>query len=141
MGWDQFMPFVITITAIVLTDLLKGVMIGMIAGVFYILRSNFRSSIFTIEDKGNYLIRLRKDISFFSKPKLKAALENLPAGSNVIIDLTKAEFIDKDIIDTINDFLLHAKQKQINATVNRSIYNAAHNKVDKDVEVFDDTAH
>ena len=141
MGWDQFMPFVITITAIVLTDLLKGVMIGMIAGVFYILRSNFRSSIFTIEDKGNYLIRLRKDISFFSKPKLKAALENLPAGSNVIIDLTKAEFIDKDIIDTINDFLLHAKQKQINATVNRSIYNAAHNKVDKDVEVYDDRAH
>jgi MFS superfamily sulfate permease-like transporter len=45
-GWEQFMPFLITILAIVFTDLLKGVLIGIAIGIFYIIRSNFRSAIF-----------------------------------------------------------------------------------------------
>ena len=140
-GWDQFMPFIITITAIVFTDLLKGVLIGIAAGVFYIIRSNFRKAIFIINDNNNYLIRLRKDVSFFSKPQLKHIFENIPANAAVIIDLTKAEFIDKDIIDTINEFATNASEKNITVTVNKSVYNESHKLVDTKLYNADDSAH
>lgn len=140
-GWDQFMPFVITITAIVLTDLLKGVLIGISVGIFYIIRSNFRTAIFSVKNKDHYLVRLRKDISFFSKPRLKKVLESIPAHSNVMIDLTKAEFIDKDIIDTINEYMAHASLKHIEVTINKSTYNESHKLVDVKHFNADDAAH
>ncbi|MCY7291015.1 MAG: SulP family inorganic anion transporter, partial [Ferruginibacter sp.] len=140
-GWEQFTPFVITIFAIVLTDLLKGVLIGMAVGIFYIIRSNFRTTIFSTSENNHYLIRLRKDISFFSKARLKQLFEKLPENASVILDLTKAEFIDKDIIDTINEFTTNAPEKNISVTVNRSVYNESHKLVDNNIAVTDDSAH
>ena len=141
-GWDQFMPFVITILAIVVTDLLKGVLIGIAIGIFFIIRSNFRSAIFTIIDNNNHLIRLRKDVSFFSKPRLKLIFENIPENASVIIDLTKAEFIDKDIIDTINEFKINAVVKNISVIIKKSLYNESHKLVENEhLDISDDSAH
>jgi MFS superfamily sulfate permease-like transporter len=122
-GWEQFMPFMITVLAIVFTDLLKGVLIGIAVGIFYIIRSNFRSAIYVEQQADSTLIRMRKDVSFFSKPILKAALENLEKGTSVIIDMTSAEFIDKDILDTIIEFNEHAHLKGIQVEIKRTIYN------------------
>jgi len=122
-GWEQFMPFVITVLAIVFTDLLKGVLIGIAIGIFYVIRSNFRSAIFVVKQNGGTLIRMRKDVSFFSKPILKAALEKVEKGSSVIIDMTSAEFIDKDILDTISDFNDHAHLKDIRVEIKNTTYN------------------
>ncbi len=140
-GWEQFMPFMITLLAIVFTDLLKGVLIGIAAGIFYIIRSNFRTAIFVVSDGPRYMIRLRKDISFFSKPVLKSKLESIPSNAILIIDLTRAEFIDRDIIDTINEYLLHAHLKKIHVTINKSLYNDSHQLVDIDNPKMDDSAH
>ena len=141
-GWDQFMPFVITILAIVVTDLLKGVLIGMAIGIFFIIRSNFRTAIFFVVDNNNYLIRLRKDVSFFSKARLKLIFEGVPENASVIIDLTKAEFIDKDIIDTINEFQINAVLKNITVLIKKSLYNESHKLIDEDdVALIDDRAH
>ncbi len=142
MGWDQFMPFIITISAIVFTDLLKGVLIGIAAGIFYIIRSNFRTAIFVEKKDHDYLIRLRKDVSFFSKPKLKTAFESLPHNSKVQIDLTKAEFVDRDIIDTLNEFIIFAPQKNIQVSVKKSTYNESHTLIDAhSIDLVDDGAH
>ncbi len=140
-GWEQFMPFALTILAIVLTDLLKGVLIGLAIGIFYIIRSNFRTTIFTTAENNRHLIRLRKDISFFSKARLKLLFENIPENGSVILDLTKAEFIDKDIIDTINEFNTNAAEKNINVTVKKSMYNESHKLVDNSSAIDDDSAH
>jgi len=140
-GWDQFIPFIVTIIAIVGIDLLKGVLIGIATGIFYIIRGNFRTAIFTVKDKDYYLIRLRKDISFFSKPKLKKELESIPKDSKLMIDLTKAEFIDKDIIETINEFTAHASLKNIDVTLNKSMYNESHQLVEVKHFNVDDSAH
>ncbi len=140
-GWDQFMPFIITITAIVFTDLLKGVLIGIAAGIFYIVRSNFRSAIFSVKNDDHYMVRLRKDISFFSKPRLKKILEDVPPHSKLIIDLTRAEFIDKDIIDTINEYMAHSSLKKVEVTVNKTTYNESHNLVDSRLFNSGDSAH
>jgi MFS superfamily sulfate permease-like transporter len=140
-GWDQFMPFIITLLAIVFTDLLKGVLIGIGVGIFYVIRSNFRTAIFSVQDDNHYLIRLRKDVSFFSKPILKRKLEQLPENCKVVLDLTKAEFIDRDVIDTINEFMQHAALKNISVSVNKTTYNLSHQLVDKNFFNADDSAH
>lgn len=116
-GWDQFLPFVITISAILLTDLLIGVLIGIAAGLFFVLRSNFKTTVFIINDGNNYLFRLRKDVSFLNKPIIKNKLEAVPEDSFVLIDTTKADFIDKDVVETIEDFILHAPLKNIKVDI------------------------
>lgn len=140
-GWDQFIPFVVTIIAIVGIDLLKGVLIGIAVGIFYIIRSNFRTALFYVVDNNNYLIRFKKDISFFSKPKLKALLSKIPDNSNLAIDMSKAEFIDKDILDTVNEFMVGAESKNINVTTTRSLFNESASIKTKAKAYEDDSAH
>jgi MFS superfamily sulfate permease-like transporter len=120
-GWDQFMPFVITIAAILATDLLKGVVIGIFIGLFYVLRSNFRTSVMVVNDQKNFLFRLRKDVSFLNKAIIKNRLEKVPNNAYVLIDASRADFIDRDVIEVIEDFTKHAHLKQIKVEVKGSL--------------------
>lgn len=121
-GLSQFLPFVITIVAILLTDLLKGVVIGVGVGLFFIIRSNFKTAIFVVNDTNKYLFRLRKDVSFLNKPIIKNKLEKVPADSFVLIDASRADFIDRDVVETIEDFMLHAPLKNITVELKQSSY-------------------
>ena len=121
-GWDQFMPFVITIGSILATDLLKGVIIGIGVGLFFVIRSNFRTAVVVVNDNNRYLIRLRKDVSFLNKPIIKKRLEEIPENSHVLIDAGRADFIDKDIIEVIEDFIIHAPLSNITVEVKSSLY-------------------
>lgn len=125
-GWDIFMPFVITILCIILTDLLKGVLIGIAVGIFYTIRINFRTAVLCVSEGGNMLIRLRKDVSFFIKPILKDRLEKIPPNTHVIIDVNQAEFLDKDVIDTINEYIEHAHLKKIQVIIKKNEHNPMH---------------
>jgi MFS superfamily sulfate permease-like transporter len=119
-GWDQFLPFVITIGAILFTDLLVGVVIGIVVGIFFLVRSNFRTSVFIVNDEGKYLFRLRKDVSFLNKPIIKNKLEEVPENASVFIDASRADFIDKDVVEVIEDFTKHAPLKNIRVEVKYS---------------------
>jgi MFS superfamily sulfate permease-like transporter len=125
-GWDQFAPFLITIVAILFTDLLVGICIGIIAGLFFLVRSNFRSSILMVNDQNHYLVRLRKDVSFLNKPIIKKLLEGIPENAHVIVDATRADFIDKDIIEEINSFIQHAHLKNIQCSIKKSRHKPTH---------------
>jgi MFS superfamily sulfate permease-like transporter len=119
-GWDQFVPFIGTIIAILFTDLLTGIIIGILVGLFFMLRSNFRSAVFEINDNNNHLLRLRKDVSFLNKAIIKAKLEAIPPNAYLLIDTTRAEFIDRDIVEEINAFLCHAHLKNIKVEMKKS---------------------
>lgn len=125
-GWDQFMPFVVTVIAILCTDLLIGIVIGIVVGLFFMVRSNFRSSVFVVHDNNRYLVRLRKDVSFLNKPIIKRKLEEVPENSYVLIDAIRADFIDKDIIEEINNFLCHAHLKNITVEIKKSNCKSMH---------------
>jgi MFS superfamily sulfate permease-like transporter len=112
-GWNQFIPFIVTVVAILLTDLLVGILIGLMVGLYFVLRTNFKSSIFTIKDEHRYLIRFRKEVTFLNKAALKANLEKIPDNTSVLIDATKSEFIDNDIVDLVNDFIINAETRGI----------------------------
>jgi MFS superfamily sulfate permease-like transporter len=140
-GWEQFIPFVVTIIAIVGIDLLKGVLIGIAVGIFYVIRSNFRTAILSVVDGNNHLIKTRKDISFFSKPILKNKLEKIPVGASVVIDISKSEFIDLDVIETINEFTLNAKEKNITVQVFVNSHNEIHKKINSIYDGKEDSVH
>lgn len=121
-GWNQFLPFVGTILAILATDLLKGVLIGIGIAIIFIIRSNFKSAIVVVNDTNKYLVRLRKDVSFLNKAILKQGLEKVPANSHVIIDVSRADFIDQDIIEIIEDFQKHAPLENIKVEIKQSTF-------------------
>ena len=107
------MPFVATVVIILLTDLLVGVLAGLAIGLFFSSRSNYRTAVFIVNDNNNYLIRLRKDVSILNKRSIKSKLDNVPARSNVLIDVTKADYIDQDIIEMINEFAMNAPERNV----------------------------
>jgi len=126
LGYDQLIPFAVTIIAILLTNLLLGIFVGIILSVAFILRSNFKSSIMIVQEQNKYLLRFRKDVSFFNKSMLKKMLDQFPRRSSVLIDVSKSDFIDKDVIEVINDFLKNASMKRIHVEIKKNNFNDLH---------------
>ena len=124
-GYDQLVPFVITILAILFSNLLVGIIIGIVVGLFFVLRTNFHKAVFTVHDNGNYLIRLTKDVSFLNKAVLRKTLESIPDNSYVIIDGSRSTFIDNDIVETLEDFVSTSENRNIKVELKQSIA-AAH---------------
>lgn len=120
-GKDQFIPFAVTIMAILLTDLLVGISIGIMVGLFFVLKTNFHRSLISVSENGNYLIRLTKDVSFLNKALLRQTFREIPDGSNVIIDGSRSGFIDQDILETISDFRESASNRDISVELKQSI--------------------
>ena len=117
-GWNQFLPFTITVAAILLTDLLQGIAIGMVCGFFFVLKTNFHSAITLTQHGTHYLLRFHKDATFLNKALLRKYLAQVANNSDLIIDAVKAEFIDHDIKEAIADFLLAAPVRNINVELN-----------------------
>ena len=116
-GLSQFIPFVVTIVAVLLTDLLIGVGIGMMVGIFYILRTNLRNPYFYhIDSKGDkevIRIKLAEEVSFLNKAAIQVTLTSLPAESHVIIDGSNSRYIDVDVLETIYNYRHNAFTKGI----------------------------
>jgi MFS superfamily sulfate permease-like transporter len=112
-GWDQFIPFVITVIGVVFTDLLTGVLLGLACGVFFVIRTNHHEGITVVSQDSNYLFRFTKDASFVNKNELRRKLRALPNNSYLMIDGTRALFIDRDIIEIVDDFQQLAPYKNI----------------------------
>jgi MFS superfamily sulfate permease-like transporter len=112
-GFEQFAPFAVTVAAILLTDLLKGMAIGMAVGLFFVLRANYHSAFTLTRDGKNYLLRLQKDVSFLNKAPLRNMLLDIEEDSFVVIDGTRAAFIDHDIMETLEDFMKAASDNNI----------------------------
>jgi MFS superfamily sulfate permease-like transporter len=117
LGWDQFLPFIITVVAIQFSDLLKGIAIGMTVSIFFILRNNYkRGYFFHKEDhhEGEKItIQLAEDVTFLNKGSIALTLDHLPHNSSVIIDGSKSHNIDADVLEIIHDFKNTAALKQI----------------------------
>jgi len=120
-GWSQFVPFVVTVVAVLLTDLLKGVAVGMVLSVFYLLRTNMRNPFFyKIHEEGNQKkirIKLAEEVSFLNKAAIQVVLNNIPKETDVIIDGSNSRYIDPDVLETIFNYRHHAYTKGIVVTL------------------------
>ncbi|MFN4146160.1 MAG: SulP family inorganic anion transporter [Runella sp.] len=110
-GQDQFIPFMVTILAVILTDLLMGIGIGLVVGIGFVIYSNSHSVISTTRDDKTVLIVFKKDVSFLNKARLTEILDSLQKGDKVFIDGTRAQFIDYDIYTVLEYFQQSASHR------------------------------
>ncbi|WP_346752425.1 SulP family inorganic anion transporter [Splendidivirga corallicola] len=109
LGWDQFAPFVITILGIVFTDLLKGIAMGFIVSLVILLRNSFKNSHFLhkeVINNGRKKVKmtLAEEVTFINKGAILKALNNLPAGTQLTIDMSKSVGIDYDVLEIIDNY-------------------------------------
>jgi MFS superfamily sulfate permease-like transporter len=121
-GKHQFIPFIVTVIAVVLTDLLKGVGIGLAVSIFFILRGNMKLAYFFKKEEhheGETIhIDLAQEVSFLNKAAIKQTLAHLPPNSKVVIDAASTVYIDYDVLELIRDFLnFGSKDKNIDVTL------------------------
>lgn len=119
LGWEQFIPFAATVVGILATDLLKGITIGVLFGIFYTLRHSYRNShhmkdtITTEEGKEVHHLVLAEEVSFFNKANVIKALDEIPANSKVIIDFSKSKSVAHDVLELIHNYEINARTKNI----------------------------
>jgi MFS superfamily sulfate permease-like transporter len=118
-GWSQFLPFVITVAAIVLTDLLKGILIGLGVSVFFVMRAYTRTALTMVKEGEDILIRLNKDLTFVNKQELKARLREVPDGARLVIDGVRAHYVDHDAAEVIREFCEGASHRGIQTQCRR----------------------
>jgi len=117
LGLSQFLPFIITVVAIQFSDLLKGIGIGMAVSLFFILRNNYKVAYFFHKEEKDgtdtTIIRLAEEVSFLNKGSIALTLDQLQDDSHVIIDGSKSQNIDLDVLELIHDFKNTAELKNI----------------------------
>ncbi len=107
-GRPQFYPFVVTVAAIVLTDLLTGVLIGLAVSIGFILRSNMRRPVRHFVEKhlgGDVVhIELANQVSFLNRAALSKVLDDIPSDGHALLDASNTDYIDPDLLDLIREF-------------------------------------
>ncbi|MFQ5992505.1 MAG: SulP family inorganic anion transporter [Nitrospiraceae bacterium] len=114
LGFWQFVPFLVTVLGLVLTDMLTGIALGMLVAVFQILMYNYRMDPYTEHlGDGRVRIRLTEHMTFLNTACLKRVLRELPDGSLVTIDATATRIIDHDVREVLRDFATYARSAGI----------------------------
>lgn len=107
-GKYQFIPFIATMLAVVFTDLLKGVALGIIISIIFVLKGNLKRAYnFRKEEyaDGDVIhIDLAQEVSFLNKAAIKSTLSEIPENSKVIITAHDTVYIAHDILDLIREF-------------------------------------
>lgn len=112
LGPEQFLPFIATILGVLFTDLLKGIGIGMVFSIFYILRKNYRNNYSqTVHEKEDHVevtIKLSEEVTFLNKGSILESLEYIPRNAKLTIDGSRCKAIDYDVLELISEFREHA---------------------------------
>ena len=121
LGWYQFVPFMVTIIGILLTDLLVGIGLGMGVAVFFLLLTNYRNPYF-VDDRPHkpgetVRLTLSEDVSFLNRASIMRTLDAIPPGTKVEIDATRSVNIDYDVYEILRDFEQRARLLDIELTV------------------------
>ena len=107
-GKYQFAPFLITVLAIVFTDLLIGILIGLAISTSFILYSNMKRPLLRVVENhiGGEVLRveLANQVSFLNRAAIAQTLDGVPQGGSVLIDARNTAYVDPDVLDLLHDF-------------------------------------
>ncbi|WP_227743931.1 SulP family inorganic anion transporter [Burkholderia gladioli] len=112
-GPAAFLPFVATVAGVLAIDLLAGIALGIVCSVLAVAFANLRSPATLARHDDHYLLTFRKDVSFLGKVQVKHYLRQIPDRSIVIIDATRADYIDHDVRELIDAFMADAQAREI----------------------------
>lgn len=105
LGLSQFLPFIVTIIGVLLTDLLKGIALGFAVAIFYILKANYKNNFEEKEEQENVIrIKLSQEVTFLNKGSISKSLQEIRSNCHIIIDGSECESIDHDVLELIQEF-------------------------------------
>lgn len=117
LGWEQFVPFIVTVLGLVFTDLLIGVGLGLVVGIITILWRNYNNSHFlhkeVMADQKNYKITLSEEVTFLNKGAIIRELNNLPENITLEMDVRNTIYLAHDVVELLDDFSIKAKDRNI----------------------------
>ncbi|MBD1395908.1 SulP family inorganic anion transporter [Pontibacter sp. JH31] len=121
-GWNQFLPFVVTVLAIVFTDLLTGIGIGMVVGIFFILKNSYHVSHTMLTEKTpagkeKYRMVLAEEVTFLNKGNIMQTLRKIPANAELEIDMSRSAVVDPDVRELIEDYKNTARSNNIKLSI------------------------
>ena len=123
LGWDQFVPFMVTILGIVFVNLLVGLGLGCCVGAVVILIRSYQNSHFlhleTYNGRKQLKMTLAEDVTFLNKGAIIKELARITRGTHLTIDLTKCYSIDYDVREIIEDFITSAARRDIIVNLKR----------------------
>ncbi len=119
LGWKQSIPFTVTVFGIVFIDLLYGIALGLAAGIVVILIKSYQNSHFLHKegedvDDNKLKMTLAEEVTFFNKGAIIKELDKLPENTNLSLDVRNTRYLDNDIIEVLEDFVIKAKERNIN---------------------------
>lgn len=99
----EFIIFLITVLAILSTNLLEGILIG--AGVS-ILKNIYRLTLFRIniiknQDEENFVVKITGNLTFLRLPQIANIIENMEPKKNINIIFEHTTVVDHSIIDLL----------------------------------------
>ncbi len=116
LGMSQFIPFVVTVVSIVMTDLLIGIAVGLAIATFFILAQYLRQpALRIVSSPGAVLTRfqLPDQATFLCKANIERALSDIADGSRIEIDGTNTARFDYDVLEQLHEFAETAKLRGI----------------------------
>jgi MFS superfamily sulfate permease-like transporter len=118
LGWKQFVPFIVTVLGIIFTDLLVGIGLGLLVGIIVILFKSYQNSHFLHKEgedmhEGLVKMTLAEEVTFFNKGAILKELDRLPHNTNFELDVTNTKYLDNDIVEILDDFILKAQERNI----------------------------
>jgi MFS superfamily sulfate permease-like transporter len=143
-GKYQFIPFIATFGAVVFTDLLKGVALGMIISVIFVLKGNMKRAYHFRKEEyhdGDIIhIDLAQEVSFLNKAAIKTTLSEVPENAFVTINASNTVYIAHDILTLITEFAeVNAKELNIDVKLEgfKKAYNLENNEYFKSTVTFE----
>ncbi|MBK7443416.1 MAG: SulP family inorganic anion transporter [Chitinophagales bacterium] len=116
-GREQFLPFIVTLGAILISDLLIGVLIGVVYAIYFLIKHTYEAG-FTIKERTeghtkHFTIELALNVSFLNKKRIQVMLDKLPVYAIVEIIGTDSIYIDRDVLEIFQEFKTKAHNRHI----------------------------
>ena len=130
-GIYQFIPFVATMAAVVAFDLLKGVGLGLVISILFILHSNMKRSYYLsreeLEEADEIVLELGEEVSFLNKAAIKKTLKNIQPDSKITITAERTLYIASDVLELLEDFTnVYAQENNIQVKLRGFKYDYEH---------------
>lgn len=116
-GARQFVPFIVTILAVMYSDLITGILVGAGVSLFILLRDSYKTTFFKEEEGGDskrtHRFVLSEEVTFLNKATIMVALENIPEHSVVVLDASRSVHIDDDVLEIFQEFATTCRERSI----------------------------
>lgn len=119
LGKEQFIPFIVTVVAIVVFDLLVGIIAGLLVGIVVLLLKSYTNSHQMLikeymGEKNLYHMNLAEEVTFVNRGSIVKELDALPKNSYLELDFRRTRILDYDILEYLDEFSVKAKNNNIN---------------------------